>query len=106
MCEAFFKAAISKYKCEIFNLEKGHAESVNYLSSLISDNKKSIPWRPGEPFKTEANINKIKKYLNWKPKISLKNGIREVIKNISYWEKAPLWTSKKIKLATKEWTKF
>ena len=30
----------------------------------------------------------------------------EVIKNISYWEKAPLWTSKKIKLATKEWTKF
>ena len=36
VCEAFFKAAISKYKCEIFNLGKGHAESVNYLSSLIS----------------------------------------------------------------------
>ena len=106
VCEAFFKAAISKYKNEIFNLGRGYAESVNYLSSLISSNKKFIPWRPGEPFKTEANINKIKRYLKWKPKISLKNGIKEVLKNIKYWDKAPLWTPKKIKFATKEWIKY
>lgn len=106
VCNAFYKAAISKYKKEIFNLGRGKAETVNYLSSLIFNKKKTIPWRPGEPFKTEANINKIKNYLNWKPKVSLKKGMREVIKNIYYWKDAPLWTPKKIKLATKEWIKY
>ena len=106
VCEAFYKAAISKYKNEIFNLGRGKAETINYLSSLISNKKKYIKWRPGEPFKTEANINKIKKYLKWKPKIDLRFGINEVLKNIDYWKNAPLWTQKKIKLATKNWMKY
>ena len=29
-----------------------------------------------------------------------------VIKNIAYWKDAPLWTPKKIKLATKDWFKY
>ncbi len=41
VCEAFYKAAISKYKNEIFNLGRGKAETVNYLSSLIHDKKKN-----------------------------------------------------------------
>jgi UDP-glucose 4-epimerase len=106
VCEAFYKASISKYKNEIFNLGRGKAETINYLASLISDKKKLIPWRPGEPFKTEADIKKIKKFLKWKPKISLKAGIKEVIKDIEYWKNAPLWTEKKISIATKEWMKY
>jgi UDP-glucose 4-epimerase len=31
-----------------------------------------IPKRPGEPDITHADIKKIKKYLQWKPKISIK----------------------------------
>jgi UDP-glucose 4-epimerase len=106
VCDAFYKAAISKYKNEVFNLGRGVPESINYLASLISNKKIFIPWRPGEPYKTEANIKKIKKYLKWRAKISLKSGIEKVINNISYWKNAPLWTSKKIKIATKEWMKF
>jgi len=106
VCDAFYKAATSKYKNEVFNLGSGISESVNYLASLISDKIKFIPWRPGEPQKTEANIKKIKRYLKWKPKISLKVGIKAVMNNIEYWNNAPLWTPKKINLATKEWMKY
>ena len=106
VCEAFFKAAISKYKNEIFNLGRGYAESVNYLSSLISDNKKFIPWRPGEPLKTEANINKIKRKLKWKPTINIERGINMLLKDIQYWRNAPVWTPLKIQKATKLWFKY
>lgn len=106
VCEAFYKASMSKFKFEIFNLGKGKSDTINYLSSLISNKIRFIPWRPGEPFKTEANINKIKKYLNWMPKVPLKDGIKSILMDINYWKKAPLWTPKKIKVATKEWTKY
>ena len=106
VCSAFYKAAISKYKFEIFNLGKGKSETINYLSSLISDKKRSIPWRAGEPFKTEADIRKIKKLLKWKPKVSLEEGISYIVKNISYWKNAPLWTPKKITNETKLWFKY
>jgi UDP-glucose 4-epimerase len=105
LCEAFHKASISKYNYEIFNLGSSKPNSINYLASLISNNKKYIPWRQGEPFKTDANINKIKKYLKWKPEVSLKSGIEIVKNNIYYWKNAPLWTKKKIYLATKLWNK-
>ncbi len=106
VCEAFYKVAISKYKNEVFNLGSGKARTINYLSSLIYSERKFIPWRPGEPFKTEANINKIKNFAKWEPKVSLKNGIKKILENIDYWKKAPLWTEKKIFLATKEWMKY
>ena len=106
LCNAFYKAALSKYRCEIFNLGRGYPEKINYLASLISDKKKFIPWRPGEPFKSHANIKKIKKFLNWKPLVTLKKGIKEVLKNINYWQNAPLWTQKKINKATKDWMEY
>ena len=34
--------------------------------------------------------------LKWKPKISIKEGIKILISNIDYW-KSPVWTPKKIK---------
>ena len=81
-------------------------KSVNYLSSLISKQKKFIPWRPGEPKFIEANISKITKTLNWKPKIDLKSGMKYVLKEINYWKNAPLWTKSKITKATSNWMKF
>ena len=49
---------------------------------------------------TYANISKAKKDIELEPKISIDEGISELLKNISYWKNAPLWT-KKIKSATK-----
>ena len=106
LCEAFYKASIANYKNEIFNLGSGNPNKINYLAKLIYDKKVFLPWRPGEPRKTDANIDKISKKLNWKPKISLKEGIKIILKNIDWWKKAPLCTPKKIKAATKNWNKY
>ena len=62
--------------------------------------------RPGEPNITHANISLIKSDLNWKPKISIDDGMRDVLKNINYWKKSTLWTKDKIKKATKDWFKY
>ncbi len=106
VCDAFYKAVKLKSKFEILNLGFGKSKKINFLANLISDKKTYIPWRPGEPKNTEANISKIKKKLKWKPTISLKEGIKKIMKDIGYWENAPLWTKKKIKKATKNWQKY
>jgi UDP-glucose 4-epimerase len=106
LCSAFYKAAKSKYKNEVFNLGSGNPQTINKLSSLISKKKIYIPWRAGEPKITHANISKIKRYLKWKPTINLNDGIKKVLTDIDYWKHAPLWTFNKIKKATKNWNKF
>ena len=62
-----------------------------------------IPKRPGEPYVTHADIVKTKKDFNWKPLISLEDGVKLMINKIDYWKDAPVWTKKKIKKATKIW---
>ena len=76
------------------------------LAKLIHNKHIFLPWRPGEPKKTHANIEKIKKKLNWSPKVSLKNGIQTILKNVNWWKSAPLWTPSTIKKATKNWHKY
>ena len=91
---------------EAYNIGGGKEVSVNYIAKLIGGNKIFIPRRPGEPQRSLASIKKIKTKLKWKPKISMKQGVNELIKNIKHWNKAPVWTPKKIKYATKEWFKY
>ena len=64
-----------------------------------------LPERP-EPNITFANINKIKNLLNWSPKVKFEEGVKEMLKNIKYWESAPLWDKKSIENATKDWYKY
>ena len=106
LCDAFYKASKSRFKNEVFNLGSDNPKKIIYLAKLIYNNYTFLPWRPGEPKKTHANIDKIKKKLNWKPKVSLKDGIKIVLKNINWWKNAPLWTPLKIKKATKNWHKY
>jgi UDP-glucose 4-epimerase len=103
--EAFFKAATTKLKGEIFNLGTGKPVQVKHLANLIGGKIVSIPDRPGEPRKSQANINKIKKKLSWKPKVSFEKGVNIMLKNIMDWKNAPLWTEQKITKATKTWFK-
>ena len=88
---------------EIFNVGSGQTVSVNKIVKLLGGKKIYIPKRPGEPDKTFANINKIKKKIGWKPKIKIEKGISYLLKDISNWKDAPLWTEKKIEKATKKW---
>ena len=104
--DAIVKSAKSKIKNEIFNIGSGKTISINYLTKLIGGKKLFIPKRPGEPNTTFADINKIKKIIRWKPKVSIEEGMKRVLNEISYWKKAPVWTRSKIKIATKNWFKY
>ena len=106
VAEAFYKAAKKKTSGQIFNIGSGKSISINQIVRLLKGSKIHIPKRPGEPDKTFANINKIKKNLNWHPKINIQTGIKILLDNISYWKDAPLWTPKKIKIATRTWFKY
>ena len=105
--KAFYKAGVSQQKNKIFNVGSGKPVTVNYLLRLIGDQQKVyVPKRPGEPNVTHADIKKIKKFLKWKPEISIEKGIKNVLENINYWKSAPLWDKSKIRIATKNWFKY
>ena len=55
---------------------------------------------------TYADPRLAKKELGWKHHIDIKEGINMILKEIDYWKKAPLWSPKKIKIATKDWFKY
>ena len=106
LVKAMIKAANSKKSGTIYNLASGKEVSVNKIAKLIGGKKINIPKRPGESYRSLANIKKIKKELNWKPQINISEGVKDLIKNLKYWSDAPVWTPKKIKKATKLWFKI
>ena len=62
--DAIIKVSKKKFLSgEIFNVGSGQTVSVNRIVKLLGGRKIYIPKRPGEPDKTFANINKIKKKL-------------------------------------------
>lgn len=106
VAKAFYQAATSKVENEIFNVGSAAPKSVNELASLLGGEKIYIPKRPGEPDVTWADISKIKRLLGWQPEIAFEEGIKEVLKNMDFWKKAPVWTAENIKEATKDWFKY
>ena len=105
--EAFYKASSTKLSNKIWNLGSGKPQSVNKLIKILNPiGRIDIPKRPGEPSITYANITKIKKDLNWKPKISFEEGVSKILENIDYWKNAPLWDKNNIKETTKLWFKY
>ena len=103
---AFIAAAESNVGGEIINIGSDNTYSVNRLVELLDGNVVHIPKRPGEPDCTWADISKARKLLNWKPKVSLEEGVGIVLDNIDFWREAPLWTPKTIADATKNWFKY
>ena len=88
------------------NVGSGKTYSINYLAKLLEGDVTYIPKRPGEPECTFADTTKIRKLLNWEPRVSLESGIKLMLQDIDYWKDAPVWTPETIKVATKEWFKF
>ena len=107
VANAFYKASVTKKNLNVWNLGSGNPQSINYLIKLLGRPKLVyLPKRPGEPEITYADITRIKKDLNWAPKVSFEEGVKKIIKNIDYWRDAPLWNKSNIKKATKTWFKY
>jgi UDP-glucose 4-epimerase len=104
--DACYTAAVSDITNEIFNVGSDNTYSVNYLVELLGGDKTYIPKRPGEPDCTYADITKIKKMLNWKPKINFEDGVKIMLENIEQWREAPVWDEASIKEATKDWFEY
>ncbi len=101
--EAFIKAAESNLVNEVMNVGSGSTYSINYLVKLLQGDVVHIPKRPGEPDCTFADISKISHMIDWKPKISLEEGVNKMIENIDYWKDAPVWSPESIQEETKIW---
>ncbi|HEY4495154.1 MAG TPA: SDR family NAD(P)-dependent oxidoreductase [Candidatus Paceibacterota bacterium] len=106
VCDAFIKAADSRFSGEVFNVGSGKPESIWRLAKLLGGPIVHIPERSGEPFTTHADITKIKKMLDWLPVVSFEIGVKIMLDNIDYWKDAPVWTPETIKEATKPWFDF
>jgi len=106
VANAFYLASQTSKKGEIYNVGTGKPQKILDLAKFIGGKIQFIPNRPGEPFRSSANIKKITKHLRWKPKVSFKDGVNKMMSEIEKWKDAPLWTPKKIKKATKVWFKF
>jgi len=103
---AVVTAAHSDLSQKIFNVGSGKTISINRIAELLEGPVVNIPKRPGEPDCTFADINKIIEELNWSPKVSIEEGVANLLENIEYWRSAPLWNPESIDLATKDWFKF
>ena len=101
--DAIYTASQSPLLGEIMNVGSNNTYSINRLVELLGGKITYIPKRPGEPDCTYANISKIKKLLNWSPKISFEEGVKIMLSNIDYWKDAPVWTPESIDHATKSW---
>lgn len=91
---------------KIMNVGSDNTYSVNRLVALLGGEVTYIPKRPGEPDCTFADISRIKEVLNWKPLVSLEQGVEIMLQNIEYWREAPLWEPDSIAEATKSWFKY
>jgi UDP-glucose 4-epimerase len=104
--DAFVTVAQSDITNEIFNIGSGNTYSVNRLVELLQGEVVYIPKRPGEPDCTFADTTKIKQMLNWEPKVTLEQGVKNILQHIDYWKTAPVWTPEAIKDATADWFKY
>jgi len=106
LINAIILAAKKAKPGSIYNIGSGKETTVNTIANIIKGKKVFIPKRPGEPDRSLADISKIKRELEWKPKISIEEGVAMLLQNISNWKKAPVWTPDSISKVTKEWFKL
>ena len=81
LTNAFIKLARSNLKNKIYNLGSGKETSINKIANMIGGKKIFIPKRLGDPYRSCANISKIKKDIKWKPRISIIEGIKRLFQS-------------------------
>lgn len=80
LINAFLKIIKSKFVNRVYNLGSGKEISINKIALLFGGKKIFIPKRPGEPKRSFANISKLKKDINWRPIITINEGIKRLLK--------------------------
>ncbi len=106
VADAVVTAAASEVTGEVFNVGTGKSYMVLELVERLGGEKIFIPKRPGEPDCTLADISKIKRLLNWSPRVSFAEGVQTMLDNIEYWRQAPVWTVESIADATQDWHNY
>jgi UDP-glucose 4-epimerase len=106
VANAFVHAAQSEVSGEAINVGSGNHYSINYLVSLLGGERVYIPKRPGEPDCTFAETSKIKRVLNWTPRVSFEQGVQNMLDVIENWRNAPVWEASSIDCATTAWFKY
>ena len=104
--DALVASAQSDLTGRVYNVGSGATVSVNRLVELLGGDKVHIPKRPGEPDCTFADISRIQKELGWQPKVSIEEGVANLLNNIDYWHEAPVWTPDNIAVATRDWFRY
>lgn len=103
---AFIAAAASQVIGEAMNVGSGNHYSVNRLVELLGGEVIYIPKRPGEPDCTFADTRKIRQMLGWEPRVSLEEGVRQMLEVIEHWRDAPVWNPNSIGKATQPWFRY
>lgn len=80
LINACVKVIKSKKINKIYNLGSGKKTSIKAIAKIFGAKKKFIANRPGEAKNSLADISKIKKDTNWKPAISVEEGIKRLLK--------------------------
>ena len=106
VADAFISAAESNVSSEAFNVGSGNHYSVNQLIALIGGDVVNIPKRPGEPDCTFADVGKINRMLGWKAKVSLEEGVAQMLDRLEDWRDAPVWNPESIQQATSKWFQY
>jgi UDP-glucose 4-epimerase len=88
---------------EVINIASGRPQSVNRLVELLGGEVTHVPWRPGEPDCTWADIARAQALLGWEPKVSFEDGVAKMLDHIEDWRDAPVWTPDGIARATESW---
>jgi UDP-glucose 4-epimerase len=103
---ALIAASETEKSGRIYNVGSGRTVSINCIVDLLGGDKEYIPKRPGEPDCTFADISRITQEIGWKPQVSIEEGVQELLKDMTYWKDAPVWTPKSIGEATEDWFRY
>jgi UDP-glucose 4-epimerase len=88
------------------NIGTSNPTSVNRLAQLIGGETVNIPKRPGEPDQTNADSSLALDVLKWSAKVSVEEGVAQVLSQPESWGDAPSWTPEEIALQTANWFKY
>ena len=106
VARAFLSAAESDISSRVMNVGSSNHYSINQLVDLLDGEVTYIPKRPGEPDCTFADISTITRELEWKPRVTLEQGVAEMLSHIDDWRDAPVWNPKSITEATRTWFEY